>query len=167
MNNPGFEKCVGLNDDEYRLIMLYRSLAGQQEQHDFIRKLADMLFERHFPEGCFPDFMPHAGDIEPTGSIWDKNSLAYIIQSGIDATGDPSEVLFGSSCWDDEEAIPRFTFGIKRAASEQGNLGSWDRDFAATYIRAWRHEIVMNIHRKATAVRQLSLNSPDADDDAP
>lgn len=140
-----------MTDDERRLLSLFRSIPTSAGRGDLLSELCRTLLEHYYPGKTVYDFMPDAAGIEPRGSIHDPHSMAYIICSAAQELGDPDYVLTGSDAFDAEEAIPRFAYGSAKAASEQGNLATWGIEFAATYIRGWRWELVQAIRERANA----------------
>lgn len=134
---------VIVNDDELRLLRFFRCLS-HEKQSDILRDVGSQALIECIPDKSIYDLMPDAAGVEPEGTEYLHNeySVCHIIYCGIQETGEPKETLLGSSYWDEEEAIPRFTSGAKNMAIEQGSFFNYDKDFAREYIKAWRNEIV-------------------------
>lgn len=151
-----------LSDDEMRLIVLFRSLASEVERNETLHKLGVRLFGRHFPDTTVYDFMPEAAGIEPSSSRFDTWTLSYVLYCAIEETGCPLETLFGSSCWDEEQAIPRFIYGAQSAAAKHGGFFvHYDEDFAREYISEWRWELLDAISLKSSEVKKGQEQSND------
>lgn len=143
---------LSISDDERRLLSLFRSLSSEHDRSHLLQSLTSQLLEELFPDRSVYDFMPHAAGIEPKGNVDDTSSIAHIIYCGINATGDPSETLMGSSASDEGEAIASFAHGASNAATMQGSFFTYDSTFARDYIREWRWDIVTAIARKRREV---------------
>jgi hypothetical protein len=134
---------VRITDDEARLLRLFRCLSSA-ERSDVMQDVGHRAMKERLPDKSIYALMPEAAGMEPEGEeyMYEVSSVSYVIYSGMEETGGPSEYLLGASDWDEEEAIPRFVYGAGKAALEQGRFFNYDAEFAREYLRAWRWEIV-------------------------
>lgn len=132
-----------LTSDEWRLLNFFRCLSPEG-QSKFLFDVGSQAMEECIPDKSIYELMPTAAGVSPEGIdyIEDTYSIAHIIYSGIQETGEPFEILLGSSDFDEEEVIPRFTNGAEAAALEQRSVFNYSKEFARKYVNAWRVEIV-------------------------
>lgn len=145
-----------LNDDERRLLRLFRCLSSNK-QSDILSDVGSQAMKDCLPDKSIYELMPAASGIKPEGIeyINDTGSIAHVIYCGIQETGDPEHCLLGSSVSDEEETIPRFVRGAQKAALEQNSFFNYDEDFAREYLNAWRREIVSACKRSKTKEQEI------------
>lgn len=137
---------MDLNQDERRLVRFFRCLTIERQDQVLYEIASQAVNERLHPDlivNGFAALMPKPSEGGVRGDIWEDHSIDHLLCCGIEATGEPSEVLLGSSYWDEEETIPRIIHAAAREAERQGNY-SFDTgpEFARNLLNDWRFAIV-------------------------
>lgn len=172
-----FQPLEKLTNEETRLLIFFRALTPSQ-QSQLLLSAGTQAWERCMPEKGVFGFMPPAAGIDPgeiTGSVWNpdvEGTIVEIIRDGIEATGEPRDVLVSTGSFDEVEAIPRFTAAAQATADRRGSYFNYNKAFAREYIRAWRNEIArfcefraLQMAKSTAEAEKQELNIPDSADD--